>query len=131
MTKCVTLSITIFIVVLRASEGHKSRWPKHKCTHKQSWVKQASALLMTATGPHQQLLVPSMQPTVTQAQAYAFWVLPAALWPQKQPWVTLGLQLPARKKPLPRTERIPVLFALPMKFSAKQVYFPSSDLLIF
>lgn len=32
---------------------------------------------------------------------------------------------------LPRTERIPVLLALPMKFSAKQVYFPSSDLLMF
>lgn len=32
---------------------------------------------------------------------------------------------------LPRTDRIPVLLALPMKFSAKQVYLPSSDLLIF
>lgn len=32
---------------------------------------------------------------------------------------------------LPRTERIPVLLALPMKFSAKQVYLPSSDRLMF
>jgi len=37
----------------------------------------------------------------------------------------------SRQTSLPRTERIPVLLALPMKFSAKQVYFPSSDLLIF
>lgn len=33
--------------------------------------------------------------------------------------------------PLPRTDRMPVLLALPMKFSAKQVYLPSSDRLMF
>lgn len=32
---------------------------------------------------------------------------------------------------LPRTDRMPVLLALPMKFSAKQVYLPSSDRLMF
>lgn len=31
----------------------------------------------------------------------------------------------------PRTDRMPVLLALPMKFSAKQVYLPSSDRLMF
>lgn len=33
--------------------------------------------------------------------------------------------------PLPRTDRMPVLLALPMKFSAKHVYLPSSDRLMF
>lgn len=37
----------------------------------------------------------------------------------------------AKTYPLPRTDRMPVLLALPMKFSAKQVYFPSSDRLMF
>lgn len=36
-----------------------------------------------------------------------------------------------RTQSLPRTDRIPVLLALPMKFSAKQVYLPSSDRLMF
>ena len=37
----------------------------------------------------------------------------------------------AKPHPLPRTDRMPVLLALPMKFSAKQVYLPSSDRLMF
>jgi hypothetical protein len=36
-----------------------------------------------------------------------------------------------RPQPLPRTDRTPVLLALPTKFSAKQVYLPSSERLIF
>lgn len=42
--------------------------------------------------------------------------------------LTRGLN---RLQSLPRTDRIPVLLALPMKFSAKQVYLPSSDRLMF
>lgn len=45
--------------------------------------------------------------------------------------VSCSIDPKSRQTFLPRTERIPVLLALPMKFSAKQVYFPSSDLLMF
>lgn len=37
----------------------------------------------------------------------------------------------SKPHPSPRTDRMPVLLALPMKFSAKQVYLPSSDRLMF
>lgn len=43
-------------------------------------------------------------------------------------YLTTGLNRP---QSLPRTDKIPVLLALPMKFSAKQVYLPSSDRLMF
>lgn len=44
------------------------------------------------------------------------------------PQLTTSLNTP---QSLPRTDRTPVLLALPMKFSAKQVYLPSSDRLMF
>lgn len=46
------------------------------------------------------------------------------------PW-WLSPPTSAKPYPLPLTDRMPVLLALPMKFSAKQVYFPSSDRLMF
>ena len=48
-------------------------------------------------------------------------------------WHPVVAESPTSAKPwsLPRTDRMPVLLALPMKFSAKQVYLPSSDRLMF
>lgn len=45
--------------------------------------------------------------------------------------VWVGRPASARAHPSPLTDRMPVLLAFPMKFSAKQVYLPSSDRLMF